>query len=486
MMRAVWATPADTGARPSESASSKYSTRKRSPLSSLRSMAGSPRSMRHPTSYVMRAPGEPLRQSIGHTAAPVRCHLRAPAAHGELARVRPDHGHAGDLVRVQWKEPVVHQQDGALGRDLTGHGAPARVVLLVLLDAGRSCHRAAPTRPSRSKTWRSSSSTRDSSTSPARTAAAREGPSQADGPGISRSRPARTAGDGRVRAEPVRHHEPVETPLIPQDAVDEVRLFAAVDAVHLVVGRHHGPDAGLLYGGLEGDEVDLPQRALGDLGADGHPLELLVVAGIVLDATPDPCALHPLHVGDGQARRQQRVLGEGLEGASGQGRAGDAHCRPEQHVDALGARLGGQHVPQALHQGRVPRRADRHAAGQRQRAPADQAVAPHARRPVGHLERPDAEPLDRREVPEVGAGGEGALLVEGHGLDEALDIELCLDLGPAARHHVSTNARRRSIAQSTRGPAASSTCTKRARVAAGSITSSISKCSATCRAFPCS
>ena len=36
-------------------------------------------------------------------------------------------------------------------------------------------------------------------------------------------------------------------------------MLAAVDPVDLVVGGHHGPDVGLLYGGLEGDEVDLPK-----------------------------------------------------------------------------------------------------------------------------------------------------------------------------------------------------------------------------------
>ena len=278
---------------------------------------------------------------------------------------------------------------------------------------------------------------------------------------------------GRVRAEPVRHDDPVESPLAAQDAVDQVGLLGAVGPVDLVVGGHHGPDAGLPYGGFERDEVDLPQGPLGDLGADGHPFVLLVVAGEVLDAASDPAPLHPLDVGDGEAGREQRVLGEGLEGAPGERRAQDADRRPEQHVDALGLRLGRQHAAEAVHQGRVPRRPDRHAAGQGQGAPADQAVAPDARRPVGHLERRDAEALDGWEVPQVGAGGEGALLVEGHGPDEPLDV----------RHHVSTNGRRAVCA---RGPAEPSACTKRARVRAGSITSSISKWAATFSAFPCS
>ena len=223
------------------------------------------------------------------------------------------------------------------------------------------------------------------------------------------------------------------------------------------------------------------QGALGDLGADGHPLVLLVVAREVLDAAPDPAPLHPLHVGDGEAGRQQRVLGEGLEGAPGQRCAHDADRRTQQHVDALGPRLGGQDLAQACHECWVPRGPDRHAAGQRQRTAADQAVAPHARRSVGDLQRRDTESLDRREVPQVGAGGEGALLVEGHRPDELLGVAQV-----AAAHHVSTKGRRWPAVQSPGGPAASRACTKRARVWAGSITSSISKWAATLSAFPCS
>ena len=230
--------------------------------------------------------------------------------------------------------------------------------------------------------------------------------------------------------------------------------------------------------------MDLTQGTLGDLGADRHALVLLVVAGVVLDAARDATPLDALHVGDGEAGRQQRVLGERLEGAPGQGGAHDADRRPEQHVDSLGPRLGGQDPAQAAHQRRVPSRPDRRAAGQREGAPADEAVAPDARGPVGDLERGDPQPFDGREVPQAGAAGEGALLVEGHRLQEAIDLEVESDLA----HHVSTKGRRRpgAVDQCARDPADASAWTKRARVSAGSMTSSISKCTATFRAFPCS
>ena len=490
MMRAVWATSAATAARPLRcggSAPSKYSTRNCSPLSSRRSMRGQPAVDAAPHLRADRRAREALGQRVGHAPPPVRRHLRAAAAHRELAGVRADHGHARHASGPSGSSPSLTSRTvpSAATSRATARRPGSSSSRSSVLGAGRVARARPPGRISRStcRTW---SSTTVSSTTPSRTAAARVGPEPGRGARHLEVEAGQRGRGRRVGPEPVRHDQPVEAPLAPEDPVDQVGLLAAVGAVDLVVGGHHRPHAGLPHGGLEGDEVDLPQRALGDLGADGHPLVLLVVAGEVLDAAPDPTALHPPHVGDGQAGRQQRVLGEGLEGPSGQRRPHDADRRPEQDVDALGARLGGQHPAQASHQRRVPGRPDGHAAGQRQRAPPDQAVAPHARRAVGHLERPDAEPLDRGEVPHVGAGGEGALLVEGQGPDEALDLRR--GRRSVLRHHVSTNGRRRrpGDVHSTRGPAASSACTKRARVAAGSITSSISKCSATCSALPCS
>ncbi len=61
--------------------------------------------------------------------------------------------------------------------------------------------------------------------------------------------------------------------------------------------------------------------------------------------------------------------------------------------------------------------------------------------------------------------------------------------GPILPHHVSTKGRRPPRPAGpppSTPPAAASACTKRARVAAGSMTSSISKCAATLSALPCS
>jgi len=64
---------------------------------------------------------------------------------------------------------------------------------------------------------------------------------------------------------------------------------------------------------MEGREVDLPQRPLRHLGADGHALELGVIADEVLDRGGHPSALSALDVGDRHAGREEGILRVALE-----------------------------------------------------------------------------------------------------------------------------------------------------------------------------
>ena len=342
----------------------------------------------------------------------------------------------------------------------------------------RAAPSSSPTRDIRRSRWRTCPSTTVSSTRPSRTAAARDGPSQADGPGHLEIEAGERGRRRRVRAEPVRHHQPVEAPLAPQDAVDEVGLLAAVGPVDLVVGGHHGPDAGLPYGGFEGDEVDLPKGPLGDLGADGHPLVLLVVAGEVLDAAPDPAPLHPLDVGDGEAGRQQRVLGEGLEGAPGQRRA--QGCRPSAR--AARGRPWTPPRPPARRPGGPPGTGSTST-----RSPCRRA-SDRERRPMRLSPRTPDGPSDTLSagMPSRSTGGR------------------CHRSAPAVREHfssrvmapmsrsTSTTCPRRAAAPCRPPTSAVGAPPTRARARsgpgsrAGSITSSISKCAATFSALPCS
>ncbi len=118
--------------------------------------------------------------------------------------------------------------------------------------------------------------------------------------------------------EPVRHHQTLESPVVTQDVEQECRLLGQPAPVEPVVGRHDGERAALADGELEGNEIQLAERALVDDRADGRPLELGVVADEMLDGGEDALGLDPADVAGGETARQQRVLGVALEVPSGQ------------------------------------------------------------------------------------------------------------------------------------------------------------------------
>ena len=65
--------------------------------------------------------------------------------------------------------------------------------------------------------------------------------------------------------------------------------------------------------GLERHEVQLAERALVDVGADGRPLELRFVSDEVLRCRGDAAALHTTHEAGRDRAAQQRVLRVALE-----------------------------------------------------------------------------------------------------------------------------------------------------------------------------
>src|SRR5262249_9245 len=95
-----------------------------------------------------------------------------------------------------------------------------------------------------------------------------------------------------VRAAPITHDEAPERPLAPQDLVAEPDVLAAEDAGQAVVAGHDRPRSGFLDHHLERPEIELSERALGDLAADGVALELRFVSHEVLRRRTDALRLH--------------------------------------------------------------------------------------------------------------------------------------------------------------------------------------------------
>ena len=141
-------------------------------------------------------------------------------------------------------------------------------------------------------------------------------------PEIRRHLQVQPGGHGRdpiMHRTPVRHHDPVETPLVPEHLGQQPVVFGRVRSVDLVVRAHHRPRLRLLDHRLEGRQVDLPQGPLVHLGADPEPVVFLVVGGVVLHRRADALALDALDHGGRQGPGQVGVFRHVLEVAPAQG-----------------------------------------------------------------------------------------------------------------------------------------------------------------------
>lgn len=125
--------------------------------------------------------------------------------------------------------------------------------------------------------------------------------------------------DGVADGAPVRDDHPVKTPLGFQDLADQVRVRGGGDPVDLVVrGHHHRGVAGGDHG-FEGGEVDLAEGAFVDVGADLHPVGLLVVRREMLHRGADPGRFDSGGVAGAEGTGEVRVLGEVLKVPPAQG-----------------------------------------------------------------------------------------------------------------------------------------------------------------------
>ena len=225
-----------------------------------------------------------------------------------------------------------------------------------------------------------------------------------------------------VRAEPVADDEAVEAPLVAQQLGQQPVVLAAERAVEAVVAGHDHAHVGPADGGLERDEVQLAQRAFVDLRGDRHPLELGVVADEVLDARGHTLGLQPADVGDGELRRQDRILAVALEVAPADRGAVQVHRRGEHDVGALGVRLPPERPTNLLDELRIPGRTEGGAARERGRCRSGPRRPTDTSGPVGHADRRHRRVVESGRVPRVDARQQGDLLV-GTELGEQVLVE---------------------------------------------------------------
>ena len=136
-----------------------------------------------------------------------------------------------------------------------------------------------------------------------------------------------------MRGVPVGHEHAVPAPLLAKERAVECRVSRAVDPVDAVVGHHHRPGPGLHHG-LEGEQVDLPQRPFVDDAVDGGALGLGVVAHEVLWTCGDALRLDPCDVRRRESGSENRILRVALEVAAAERGADDVDHRPQHVVHA--------------------------------------------------------------------------------------------------------------------------------------------------------
>ena len=253
--------------------------------------------------------------------------------------------------------------------------------------------------------------------------------------------------DRVAAAEPVRHDQPVEAPVVPQDAVEERGALRRVGAVHLVVGGHDRPRVGLPHDDLEAPEVDLAQRARGDLHVDHVAVPLVVVGDEVLHRRPDALRLHAFHHGRRHPARDEGVLRVVLEVPAPERVAVDVEGGPEEDVDAVLLDLVAHGAADALDEVGVPGRGEERLDREGRAVVRARGVSlalrldPQAGRAVGDDDRGDSEPGDGDRRPRRagdalrGLADDRPLPVGGHagtphaGADDEADLLLARHRG---------------------------------------------------------
>ena len=238
---------------------------------------------------------------------------------------------------------------------------------------------------------------------------------------------------GIVLEPPVRDYDAVIPPLVPEDGGQEFVVLLGVFPVELVVGTHHRPGLPLLHCDLEILQIDLPEGAAAHQGIILGAVRLLVVHRVVLDGGTCPVGLDAPHIGRRHLAGKERVLREVLEVPTVERIPVDVHTRSEQHVHAIFQDLIAQDGGRALHQVGVPRTGQKrpHREPRRHRmGRIPERIDPDAGRAVGKdgLRNPQTRngPRSPRQtryhIVGTGSHQEGGLLLEGHGLQDLVDV----------------------------------------------------------------
>ena len=227
-----------------------------------------------------------------------------------------------------------------------------------------------------------------------------------------------------IDGAPVRHGKAGETPFIPQDLVEQQGILAGVGAVHPVVAAHQRPGTALPHRRLKGGQVNLTQGALVHPAVRRHAAGLLAVGSKMLGTGPHAFALYALDEPGGQLSGQEGVFAVILEVAAAQRAALDVDGRPQHHAHPRSPGFPAQGGAHPAGQGGVKAGGCRASGGKTDRL--DALVGVVAARLLGaqavgtvrHHHGRNAQPFHRLGAPEIRAGTQAGLFLQGQGLHQ--------------------------------------------------------------------
>ena len=103
-------------------------------------------------------------------------------------------------------------------------------------------------------------------------------------------------GGGGARSEPIRHDNPVISPLITQNFGQEPMVFGRIGPIDFVIGRHDPPCPRLFHGILEWAQVHFTQRPFVDFRTHRGAFNFAFVAGEMFDGGGYAFVLQTLNV----------------------------------------------------------------------------------------------------------------------------------------------------------------------------------------------
>ncbi|KAF5036066.1 hypothetical protein DSECCO2_578970 [anaerobic digester metagenome] len=213
-----------------------------------------------------------------------------------------------------------------------------------------------------------------------------------------------------VQRIPIADNQTIEPPFPSQNRPDQIGVFAAIDAVHLIVARHKA-QAARLQSLLEGRQIELPEAALINFRVGFMTVIFAIIAGKMLYSGNHRIGTDPSDIACGHLPGQVRVFAKVLEVPSTDRNAGDVHTRAEQHSDSEGTALMTHYPPYLVQQVIVKRGCKGNGGGKvRYRS----LPPPESDGGVAGPNRLKTQPFDTRNTELITTGQKRNLLLKRH------------------------------------------------------------------------